>query len=37
MTNTNINFTKRKLESLKASTKPIWYFAKNLKGLALVD
>ena len=36
MTNTNINFDKRKLESLKASTKPIWYYAKNFEGLALV-
>ena len=35
MTNTNINFTKRKLESLKASTKPTWYYATNFEGLAL--
>ena len=36
MTNTNINFDKRKLESLKSSTKPTWYYAKNFEGLALV-
>ena len=36
MTNTNIDFNKRKLESLKSSTKPTWYYAKNLEGLALV-
>ena len=36
MTNTNINFDKRKLESLKSSTKPIWYYAQNFEGLALV-
>ena len=36
MTNTNINFNKRKLESLKSSTKPTWYYAKNFEGLALV-
>ena len=35
MTDTNINFNKRKLESLKSSTKPIWYYAKNFEGLAL--
>ena len=35
MTNTNINFDKRKLERLKSSTKPIWYYAKNFEGLAL--
>ena len=36
MTNTNINFNKRKLESLKSSTKPTWYYAQNFEGLALV-
>ena len=36
MTNTNISFNKRKLESLKASTKPTWYYATNFEGLALV-
>ena len=36
MTNTNIKFDKRKLESLKSSTKPTWYYAKNFEGLALV-
>ena len=35
MTDTNINFNKRKLESLK-STKPTWYYAKNFEGLALL-
>ena len=35
MTNTNINFNKRKLESLKSSTKPTWYYAQNFEGLAL--
>ena len=30
MTDTNINFNKRKLESLKPSTKPTWYYAQNL-------
>jgi len=35
MTNTNITFNKRKLESLK-STKPTWYYAKNFEGLALL-
>ena len=36
MTNTNINFNKRKLESLKSSTKPTWYYAQNFEGLALL-
>ena len=36
MTKTNIDFNKRKLESLKSSTKPTWYYAKNFEGLALV-
>ena len=36
MTNTNINFNKRKLESLKSSTKPTWYYARNFEGLALL-
>ena len=36
MTNTNISFNKRKLESLKASTKPTWYYATNFEGLAIV-
>ena len=35
MTNTNIKFDKRKLESLKFSTKPTWYYAQNFEGLAL--
>ena len=35
MTETNINFNKRKLESLKSSAKPTWYYAKNFEGLAL--
>ena len=35
MTKTNIDFNKRKLESLKSSTKPTWYYAKNFEGLAL--
>jgi len=34
MTNTNINFNKRKLESLKSSTKPTWYYAQNFEGLS---
>jgi len=36
MTDTNINFNKRKLESLKSSTKPTWYYAQNFEGLALL-
>ena len=36
MSNTNIKFDKRKLESLKSSTKPTWYYAQNFEGLALV-
>ena len=35
MTDTNIKFDKRKLEFLKARTKPTWYYAKNFEGLAL--
>ena len=35
-TETNINFNKRKLESLKSSTKPTWYYAQNYEGLALL-
>ena len=36
MTNTNIKFDKRMLESLKSSTKSTWYYAKNFEELALV-
>ena len=36
MTKTNIKFDKRRLESLKSSTKPTWYYAKNFEGLALL-
>jgi hypothetical protein len=33
MTNTNIKFDKRKLESLKSSTTPTWYYAQNFEGI----
>ena len=36
MTNTNIKFDKRMLESLKSSTKSTWYYAQNFEELALV-
>ena len=36
MTNTNIKFDKRKLESVKSNTKPTWYYAQNFEKFALV-